>query len=149
MHEMAPLIVFATISWIAWLIFSSLRRYMLAKLQTGLQVKVLEKMDSAQSALAYVESEAGKDLFRSLSFERQEVGAPYRSILSGVRWGIMLIAFGAVFFALRSIAGDHANAHTVIGSLAMALGVGCEIAAAATYFLSHSFGLLKNDAGRQ
>ena len=148
MHEMAPLIVFATISWIAWLILSSLRRYQIAKLQAGLQMKLLDKMDSAQTALAYVETDAGKSLLQSLSVERQEVGAPYRSILSGVRWGIMLIAFGVVFFALRSIAGEHANDHTVIGSLAMALGGGCEVAALATYVLSRSFGLLKNDAGR-
>ncbi|HEU5339622.1 hypothetical protein [Edaphobacter sp.] len=31
-------------------------------------------------------------------------------------------AFGVVFFALCSIAGEHANDHTVIGSLAIALG---------------------------
>ena len=148
MHALAPLIVFATISWIAWLIFSSLRRYQIAKLQTGLQMKLLEKIDSAQTALAYVETDAGRNFLKSLAVEQQEVGAPYRSILSGVRWGIMLIAFGIAFFALRSIAGEHANAHTFIGSLAMALGVGCEIAAGATYFLSRSFGLLKKDVER-
>lgn len=144
MHDMVPVFLFATIGWIAWLILSSLRRYQIAKLQTSLQMRLLDKMDSAQTALAYVETDAGKGLLQSLAVERQEVGAPYRSILSGVRWGIMLIAFGAVFFALRSIAGDHANDHTVIGSLTMALGVGCELAALATYILSRSFGLLKN-----
>ena len=59
--------------------------------------------------------------------------------------GIVLMAFGIAFLALRSLAGDHANADVFIGSLALALGVGSEIAAAATFFLSRSFGLLKRD----
>lgn len=145
MHDFVPVAFFLLIAWIAWLIFTSLRRYMTAKLQTSLQIKLLDKIDSSQAALQYVETDAGRKFLESLRAEQVEVPAPYRSILSGVRWGIMLIAFGIAFLALRSIAGDHANAHVFIGSLALALGVGCEIAAAATFFLSRSFGLLKRD----
>lgn len=144
-HVVIPVAFFLLIAWLAWLIFTSLRRYMTAKLQTSLQIKLLEKIDSSQAALQYVETDAGRKFLESLKSEQIEVPAPYRSILSGVRWGIMLIAFGVAFFALRSIAGEHANAHTAIGSVAMALGVGCELAAAATFFLSRSFGLLKRD----
>lgn len=144
-HVLVPFFLFAMFSWIGWLIFSTLRRFMTAKLQTGLQMKMLDKIDSGQMALQYVETEAGRSLLKSLTIDRLEVAAPYRSILSGVRWGIMLIAFGIAFLALKSIAGDHADAHIFIGSLALALGIGCELAAGATFFLSRSFGLLKRD----
>lgn len=144
-HIVGPITLFILFGWVAWLIFTSLRRYMTAKLQTSLQMKLLEKIDSGQNALQYVETEAGRNFLKSFQADQSEVAAPYRSILSGVRWGIMLIAFGIAFFALRSIAGEHANAHTAIGSVAVALGVGCELAAAATFFLARSFGLLKRD----
>ena len=144
-HILGPITLFILFGWVAWLIFTSLRRYMTAKLQTSLQMKLLEKIDSSQAALQYVETDAGRKFLESLQAEQVEVAAPYRSILSGVRWGIMLIAFGIAFLALKSIAGDHANAHIFIGSLALALGIGCEIAAGATFFLSRSFGLLKRD----
>jgi hypothetical protein len=148
MHEIGPLALFTLIGWIAWLIFTSLRRYQAAKLQASLQMKLLEKIDCGQTALAYAETDAGRQFLQSLAVEREEVATPHKSILSGVRWGIMFLAFGIAFFCLRSVAGDHARDHTVIGTLLMALGAGFELAAAATYFLSRSFGLLKKDIER-
>ncbi|GGA72452.1 hypothetical protein GCM10011507_25100 [Edaphobacter acidisoli] len=146
-HILGPITLFILFGWVAWLIFTSLRRYMMAKLQTSLQMKLLEKIDSGQNALQYVETEAGRSFLKSFQAEQVEVAAPYRSILSGVRWGIMLIAFGIAFLALKSIASypEQQQVHIFIGSLALALGIGCELAAGATFFLSRSFGLLKRD----
>lgn len=140
-----PFIVFFTFGWIAWVILSSIRRYQVAKFQTSLQMKVLEKIDSGQTAVAYAETEAGRHFLRSLAVERSEGVTPYKNILSGVRWGIMLIAFGVALLSLRSLAGNDAQANTFIGTIAIALGVGFELAAAATYFLSRSFGLLNKE----
>lgn len=142
-----PIALFILIGSIAWIIFTSLRRYQIAKLQTSLQMRLLDKIDSGQAA-AYAETEAGRKFLESLAVEKPAVATPYKSIMSGVRWGIMLIAFGIAFFCLRSVAGNHARDHTVIGTLAMALGIGFELAAGATYFLSRSFGLLKRDVER-
>lgn len=142
---LVPFIVFFTIGWIAWVVFSSIRRHQIAKFQAGVQMKVLEKIDSSQSLLAYAQTEAGSQFLDSLAVERAERANPYKNILSGVRAGIMLIAFGAALLSLHSIAGDEAQANTFIGTLSIALGVGFELAAGATYFLSRSFGLLNQD----
>lgn len=142
---LVPLIVFFTIGWIAWVVFSSIRRYQIAKFQAGVQMKLLEKIDSSQSVLAYAETEAGRNFLNSLAVEQTQKETPYKSILSGVRAGIMLIAFGAALLSLHSLAGNDAQANTFIGTLAIALGIGFEIAAVATYFLSRSFGLLNRD----
>jgi len=145
-HEvLVPFIVFFTIGWIAWVVFSSIRRHQIAKFQAGVQMKVLEKIDSSQSLLAYAQTEAGSQFLDSLAVERAERANPYKNILSGVRAGIMLIAFGAALLSLHSIAGDEAQANTFIGTLSIALGIGFELAAGATYFLSRSFGLLNQD----
>lgn len=142
---LVPFIVFFTIGWIAWVVFSSIRRHQIAKFQAGVQMKVLEKIDSSQSLLAYAQTEAGSQFLDSLAVERAERANPYKNILSGVRAGIMLIAFGAALLSLHSIAGDEAQANTFIGTLSIALGIGFELAAGATYFLSRSFGLLNQD----
>lgn len=142
-----PFIVFFTMGWIAWSIFSSIRRYQVAKFQTSVQMKMLEKIDSGPTALAYVETEGGRQFIQSLMVERSE-GTPYRSILSGVRWGIMLIVFGVALLSLRSRAGFDADSDLFIGTIAVALGVGFELAAGATYFLSRSFGLLHGEVQR-
>ena len=145
-HEvLVPFIVFFTIGWIAWVVFSSIRRHQIAKFQAGVQMKVLEKIDSSQSLLAYAQTESGSQFLDSLAVERAERANPYKNILSGVRAGIMLIAFGAALLSLHSIAGDEAQANTFIGTLSIALGIGFELAAGATYFLSRSFGLLNQD----
>lgn len=142
---LVPFIVFFTIGWIAWVVFSSIRRYQIAKFQAGIQMKLLEKMDSGQTVLAYAETEAGRQFLNSLAVERPERMTPYKNILSGVRAGIMLIAFGVALLLLHSIAGNEAQVNTFIGTLAIALGIGFELAAGATYFLSRSFGLLSKD----
>ncbi len=142
---LVPFIVFFTIGWIAWVVFTSIRRHQIAKFQAGMQMKVLEKIDSSQSLLAYAQTEAGSQFLDSLTVERTEQASPYKNILSGVRAGIMLIAFGLGLLLLHSLAGNEAQANTFIGTLAIALGIGFELAAAATYFLSRSFGLLSQD----
>jgi hypothetical protein len=143
-----PFFVFFTMGWIAWSIFSSIRRYQVAKFQTSVQMKMLEKIDSGPTALAYVETEGGRQFIQSLMVERSEAATPYRSILSGVRWGIMLIVFGVALLSLHSRAGYDAESDLFIGTIAIALGVGFELAAGATYFLSRSFGLLNEEVRR-
>ncbi|HEV2710394.1 MAG TPA: hypothetical protein VGU67_09295 [Edaphobacter sp.] len=140
---LVPFIVFFTIGWIAWVVFSSIRRHQIAKFQAGVQMKVLEKIDSSQSLLAYAQTEAGSQFLDSLAVERTEEATPYKNILSGVRAGIILIAMGVALVWLHSMVnGDGPQVCRFFGTLAIALGIGFEVAAAATYFLSRSFGLL-------
>ena len=142
---LVPMFAFFVIGWVTWVVFSSIRRYLTAKFQTNLQMKMLEKIDSGETAVAYAQTEAGREFLKSLAVERAEGGSPYRNILSGVRAGIMLLAFGIAVLSLRSLSGDAVEAGTLIGRIAIALGIGFELAAGATYFLSRSFGLLSRE----
>ena len=138
-----PFFVMATIGWLAWLIFSSIRRYLLAKMQSGVQIRLLEKVDSSQTLLAYAETESGRRFLESLRVEQAEPVTPYRRILSGVQSGIVLSAFGVGMLVLHSTAVAPEREFTIFGTLALALGIGFGLAAVASYLLSRSFGLLQ------
>jgi hypothetical protein len=143
MHRvLVPLIVFATGGWVAWLIFSSIRRYLQAKMQWGVQMRLVEKIDSSQTLLAYAETESGRRFLETLRMEQGEPAMQFQRILSGVQSGIVLSSFGAGMLLLHGYGVAPEREFTIVGVLALALGVGFGIAAAASYLLSRSFGLL-------
>ncbi len=138
-----PFFVMATIGWLAWLIFSSIRRYLLAKMQSGVQIRLLEKVDSSQTLLAYVRLNREDDFWNRCRVEQAEPATPYRRILSGAQTGIILSAFGVGMLVLHSTGVAPDSEFTIFGALALALGIGFALAAAASYLLSRSFGLLQ------
>jgi hypothetical protein len=130
--------VFSSISWVAWLLFSSIRRYKVAQLQAEMQGRLLQRFDSPDALLGYAQSDAGRQFIKSLDIERS---SPYTQILKGVQVGIVFIFFGAGLLRLHAWnIGDEGA--LVFGTLALALGLGFGVAAAVSYFLSRSFGLL-------
>jgi len=144
MHQvLVPLIVFVTGGWVAWLIFSSIRRYLLAKMQWGVQMRLVERIDSSQTLLAYAESESGRRFLETLRVEQGEPTMPFRRILSGVQSGILLSSFGVGMLLLHGYGVAPEEEFTIVGVLALALGIGSGIAALASYMLSRSFGLLQ------
>jgi hypothetical protein len=142
-HEIVPLFLFAMIGWIAWVIFSTIRRYLLAKMQLSVQMRLLEKVDTSQTLLAYVESESGRRFLESLRVETGEPAMPYQRILGGARTGIVLIAFGIGMLVLHSTGSAPDEEFTVFGGLVLSLGIGFGLASMASYLLSRSFGLLQ------
>jgi hypothetical protein len=130
--------VFSTISWVAWVLFSSIRRYKVAQLQADIQGRLLQRFDSPSTLLGYAQSEAGSQFIRSMEMDRT---TPYNQILKGVQAGIVFIFFGAGMLRLHAWnIGDEGP--LVFGTLALALGLGFGVAAGVSYFLSRSFGLL-------
>jgi hypothetical protein len=133
----AIIAVFSTISFITYTIFSSVRRYKMARVQGDVQTVLLARFDSAQNIAAYVETDAGKKLLSGLAFERE---APLAPTLDCVRWGIVITFLGAAICLLRAIHAIDSDA-IVPGVLALALGIGFEVAAFASWYLYRSMGL--------
>jgi hypothetical protein len=129
--------------WIAWVIFSTIRRYAIAKLQAGVQTKLLEKVGSGQELLAYAQTEAGRELLESLKVERI---SPHGRIIGALQTGIILIFFGAALLLLRNHVSFDGEGFLVFGTLICALGVGFAASAITSYYLSKSFGLLNGAA---
>jgi hypothetical protein len=130
-------------SWFAWLIFSTIRRYKIAKLQADVQTKLLEKVGSGQELLAYAQTETGRELLESLKVERV---APHGRIIGALQTGIILLFVGTALLLLRNQVSYSGESFVVFGTLACALGLGFSVSAVASYYLSKSFGLLNGAA---
>jgi hypothetical protein len=138
--------VFSTISWVAWVLFSSIRRYKVAQLQADIQTTLLQRFGSPNALLGYAQSDAGSQFIKSMSMEIDR-STPYNQILKGVQAGIVFIFLGGGLLRLHAWnIGDEGP--LVFGTLALALGLGFGVAAAVSYFLSRSFGLLSRQDGR-
>jgi hypothetical protein len=125
--------------WIAWVIFSTIRRYKIAKLQADVQTKLLEKVGSGQDLLAYAQTEAGKQMLESLKVERH---SPHARIIGALQTSIVMISLGAAFLFLRGRISGTEEGFLVFGTLSTMLGIGFGLSAVASYYLSKSLGLL-------
>jgi ABC-type uncharacterized transport system permease subunit len=142
--SLAIIAVFSTISWVTWLLFSSIRRYKVARLQADIQGRMLQRFDSSEALMAYAQSDAGRQFAQSIDMERS---TPYNQILKGAQAAVVFICFGLGLLRLHAWnIGDEGP--LVFGTLALALGLGFGVASAVSYFLSRSFGLLTR-AGEQ
>jgi len=139
-----PITLPAMFAWFVWVIFSTFRRYKIARLQADVQSRLLDKVGSGQELVTYAQTDAGKQMLESLQVERTGTPSPYGKILGALQAGIVLFCFGSAMIWLRGhvTANEGADGFTVLGALSIALGLGFGISAAASYFLSRSFGLL-------
>jgi hypothetical protein len=126
---MPDVIVMVTIpcmlSWFAWVILSTIRRYKIAKLQAEVQSRLLDKIGSGQELLAYAQTDAGRQLLESLKVERVVSPAPYGKIIGAMQAGIVLFFFGAAMLWLRghvSTPDQGYDAFTIFGALSMPSG---------------------------
>jgi hypothetical protein len=126
-------------SWVAWIIFSTIRRYKIAKLQADVQTKLLDKVGSGQDLLGYAQTEAGKEMLESLKVERH---SPHSRIIGALQTSIVMISLGAAFLFLRGRIPGAQDGFLVFGTLSTMLGIGFGVSAVASYYLSKSFGLL-------
>jgi hypothetical protein len=125
---------------LAWIIFSTIRRYKIAKLQAELQHKLLDKIGTGQELVTYAQTDTGRQLLESLKVERV---APHGRIIIALQAGIVLMVFGVGMLAVRNHVPDQgAEGFTILGSLIVSLGLGFALASAASYYLSKSFGLM-------
>jgi hypothetical protein len=131
--------------WFVWVIFTTFRRYKIARLQAEVQTKLLEKVGSGQDLLAYAQTDAGRQLLESLKVERVVSQAPFGRIIGALQAGIILFCFGSAMLWLRGHVSANAQStdgFTVLGALGIAVGLGFGFSAVASYLLSRSFGLL-------
>lgn len=132
-------ILFGLFGFVAWIVFSTIRRYKTAKLQAGVQTKLLEKFGSGQELLAYAQSDVGKQFLESLTMEQR---TPYGRILGAAQTSVILLLLGLALLFLHGRVSGGEEGFLVSGTITLSLGVGFGLSAALAYFLSKSFGLL-------
>ena len=142
-----PTVAF-TITFLAWILLTSIRRVMNTKAQSAVQEKLFARIDSAESLTALTSTESGRLFLESLTLERPEPSSPHRRILNGIQAGVVLTTFGLALMYLHHVKVSDRAELLVFGTGAFGIGIGFLIAAAVSLWLSRSLGLLGNDAGR-
>jgi len=132
----------AMFAWMVWIVFSTIRRYKIARLQAEVQTKLLDKIGAGQDLPAYAQTEAGKQMLESLKVERV---SPHARIIGALQAGVVMTIMGVALLSLRGHVQGGEQGFLIIGTVVLALGVGFGVSAVISYYLSKSFGLLNGD----
>lgn len=111
-----------------------------------LQDKLLDKLGNSPEALEYLHSDAGEKLFKQLGAERSN---PYKRILTALQAGSVILLLGVGFIVVPNlVVFEDSQGFTVIGVLAVCLGLGFLASSAAALFFSKSWGLINGNEAR-
>lgn len=134
-------------TWLIRTILNYRRWNRLTKIQTEVHTKLLDRFTANEEVLAYMQSPAGAKFLESTPIAvdgAQTVSAPLGRILLSVQAGFVLLAGGGGCLALAPrISPDVAEAIYAVGVLAIAVGAGFLISAAASFFISRRLGLIQ------
>lgn len=141
------------IGFFAWLVRVVLdhRRWLRqSKTQVETHAKILDRLTSHDDLLAYIQSPAGQRFLESAPIEVDGRPRPTNTSLSrvllAVQAGIVLVALGAGFAVLQGRFGEAGRGFSMLSTLALALGAGFLLSAAASYVISMRHGLIAVDA---
>jgi hypothetical protein len=137
-------VVSVTICWIVWVIFTSLRRYLIAKTKARLQEKILERITSSDAIATLAANDSGRHFLESITVEDSQPHSPFARILFGLQAGIALFFFGAAMLSLHHHVND--NGFMIIGTGGIGLGLGFLFASAASIFVSRKLGLISSES---
>ena len=138
-------IVAFTFCWIVWVIFTSMRRYFIAKAKAGLQEKILQRIDTSEALVTLAASDSGRRFLESMTVEEMPPSSPLNRILFGVQAGCVLIFFGASMLFVHHHTYDPEAGFMITGTGAIGLGLGFLVAAAASIFVSRRLGLVDRE----
>lgn len=152
---LAGLAVFAgfgmAIGLLVWLIRTLVdyRRWnRLAKVQTEVHSKLLDRFTANNDLFAYIQSPAGSKFLQSspimLDAAPRNVGAPLGRILWSVQGGVVLMAGGIGLQVVSArVADDASQPLHALGVLGIALGLGFLVSAIISFVISQRLGLIE------
>jgi hypothetical protein len=120
------------------------------QIQTDVHTKLLDRMTNNQELIAYIETSAGRRFLEApmpLSLPSPAgpgMLAPVSRIIWSVQIGVVILALGIGFLIARTTIDDVdlSGVFEVLGSLAMAVGVGFVASALLSWALSLKMGLI-------
>jgi hypothetical protein len=120
----------------------------LAKVQTDVHTKILDRFTANDDMLAYIQSPAGSKFLQSspimLDAGPRSVGAPLGRILWSVQGGVVLLAGGIGLQVISArVADDASQPLHALGVLGIALGLGFLVSAIISFVISQRLGLIE------
>jgi hypothetical protein len=136
---LVPISFFVLIGVLVWI--GARHRLKVATLQANMVARVVDKLATNQASIAFLESEAGKQLLEAVTTKRSSAN-PYNRILGAVRAGVIFSMLGLGLLVFHDQTGIQHYGPFALGIMILALGVGFLIAAWLSHRLSKSWGLL-------
>lgn len=151
MDNLAPVLGVVGMVWgVAWLLLGitrAIRTLKLARMQAELQEQVLQRLESSDALLSYLQSDAGQRFAGSTLAEAFRTPSPHARILRALQVGLVVFAAGLGCWLLDGrLSFDDEHGFLVIGTVGMAVGIGFLVSGAASWWLSRSWGLLERPA---
>jgi hypothetical protein len=120
----------------------------LAKVQTEVHTKLLDRFTANEDLIAYMRTPAGAKFLESspiaLDAAPRNVGAPMGRILWSVQGGVVLVAAGiGLQFVSAQVASDASQSLRALGVIAIALGLGFIVSAIISFVISRRLGLIE------
>jgi len=143
-ETIAMIIILPTFTVVAAWAFKTVLNFFhnrrLVKLHYSLQDKLLEKLSNSPDTLEYLHSDAGERMFALATQERTN---PYTRILSALQAGAVVGLLGIGFMVIPTLVPlEGSEGFTVIGVLALCLGLGFLVSSAAAFVFSKRWGLI-------
>ena len=142
-------IVLAIASGVIFLIKSMIdhRRWSrMSKIQTEVHNKVLDRMQSNEDLLAYIQTPAGKRFLESAPIPMESprsIGAPFGRILWSAQAGAVLTVLGlGITLVSQNTLEEVAPPLAAMGAIVGALGIGFLVSAVLAYALTRRFNLM-------
>lgn len=143
-ETMAMIVILPTFTvvtaWAFKTVLNFFQNQKLVRLHYALQDKVLDKLGTSPEAIDYMNSDAGEKMFALATKERAN---PYARILTALQAGAVIGLLGIGFLVIPSLVPhEGSEAFTVIGVLALCLGLGFITSSAAAFVVSKKWGLI-------
>ena len=138
--------------WLIKMLVDYRRWSRLSKIQTEVHNKVLDRMQSNEDLLAYIQTPAGRRFLESAPIpvdSPRSIGAPLGRILWSAQAGAVLSVLGlGIEIVSRNTLEEVAPPLAAMGAVVLALGIGFLVSAFLAFLLTRRFGLL-NEPGAQ
>ena len=146
MDWLLPLAILSLPLWTVTIIVDAIRRYRQMRLATEFHGRLLERIGSVKELAEFLGSEGGAKFLDSLTIERE--GRPQTRIVHALQSGIVLSTVGLGVLTLattRSFSAEAEDGLMLFAAVAVSVGIGLLLSAAASFFVSKRLRLLDAD----
>lgn len=136
---------FSAVAFVVWILVNARMRRLQLKAVSEFNIKLLDRIGSIKDFNDFMQTEGGAKFMNSLTASTvpQQMTAPGNRIILASQVGIVLSALGLGFLLLQAtLAGEGAFGFTVIGAIALSIGLGFLISAGVSYWLAKQLGVL-------
>lgn len=133
--------VFGTGAWVAWLIFSLVRQYLLRRSQAAAQERLLLRVSSPENLQVFLASEAGRNFLRLLEPDPRDV---WRGIIQSAQTAVVFAVIG-IGILLCHLAYPEAEGLLPFSFGALILAAAFGASAVVSVALHRRSGLLPDD----